>query len=412
MSFADNYFVRYKAFPPFFTLPDPQNKPDIIVIIPCYDDEFIFKTLASVERALTGQCKTEVIVHVNFGENAPSDIFVSNKQIFNKLQQQCANRYYINFRLLPILTENIIRKKAGVGYARRIAMDEALRRFDAVGKPDGLIVSLDADTIVSPDYFDVILQAERKNPDAQGFTFQFRHDFDTNIYPAEIINACRLYETYLRYYRLALKTFDSPFAIHTVGSCFAVRADAYAKIGGMPPRQGGEDFYFLQKIIKMQPPVFEVRSCIVYPSPRISNRVPFGTGPSVGKIIEQGDYKVYNFKLFGVLKAFYEQFPTLYSPDAELSVPQEIIDYMGTDALENIISECRSYSSSVRSFVKRMYNHFDAFFIVKFLNNFNDKPSYPLTQVNAAAAELLNYYGLCAKEDDIYDTITELDLRI
>ncbi|MDR2473150.1 MAG: hypothetical protein LBD53_06235, partial [Tannerella sp.] len=63
MTFADNYFVRYKALPPFFPLPTsvslPSYKaPDMIVIIPCLDDECIFYTLSSLdaaaERANTG----------------------------------------------------------------------------------------------------------------------------------------------------------------------------------------------------------------------------------------------------------------------------------------------------------------------------------------------------------------------
>jgi hypothetical protein len=47
MSFANKYFSRYKTYPKIFeNNPCPQT--GIIVIIPCYDDEFIFETLKSL----------------------------------------------------------------------------------------------------------------------------------------------------------------------------------------------------------------------------------------------------------------------------------------------------------------------------------------------------------------------------
>jgi len=406
LSFAERYFRRYKSLPQFFAS-KPDEAVSIIVIIPCYDDEHIFRTLASVNESVVCYSESlatsetlaffEVIVNVNSGENAPPEVALRNRAIFDKLQQQADVGYYRCFRLLPMLNENIVRKKAGVGYARRTAMDEAVRRFAAIGKRDGLIVSLDADTLVAPNYFQTIMRYMQQS-DAQCFTFGFGHDFDPQRYSEAEIHACRLYEAYLRYYRLALQTFNSPFAIHTIGSCFAVRAEAYIKLGGMPPRQGGEDFYFLQKAVKMSP-VCEVEEIIVFPSPRISDRVPFGTGPSVRKIIEQGDYKVYNFKLFGILKKFYELFPALYTSSAEQPVPQEIIDFYGAEAIESVIDECRHYSSSEAAFIKRMYNHFDAFFIVKFLNSFNDSAAYPPVSINAAATELFHYYGISANAE-------------
>ena len=41
-----------------------------------------------------------------------------------------------------------------------------------------------------------------------------------------------------------------PDSIYTIGSAFAVRAEAYMKQGGMNRRQAGEDFYFLYKLTK------------------------------------------------------------------------------------------------------------------------------------------------------------------
>ena len=408
MSFADHYFVRYKALPPFFE-DNPEAAVEIIVIIPCMDDGFIFKTLESLENADTVRAKMEVIVHVNSGEQTPSAIVERNKNIFKELNDKAEAGYYKNFKLLPMLSKGTARKKTGVGFARKTAMDEAVRRFSSINKPDGLIVSLDADTLVAKDYFLEITEA-MNHAKAKCFTFQFRHHYDTSVYPANVINACMMYEIYLRYYRLALKMFDFPFAIHTIGSCFAIRAEAYIKLGGMPPRQGGEDFYFLQKAVKMHP-VYEVQKPIVFPSPRVSDRVPFGTGPSVRNIIEKGKYKVYNFALFGLLKDFFRLIPAMEHEDVQKQIPPVIMDYIGVDRFRAVLIECRNYSSSSGAFTKRMLDHFDSFFIVKFLNSFNHSEVYPPMDVWEAGKTILNHYGI---HDifDLYEQIMLLDTNV
>jgi hypothetical protein len=45
-----NYFVRYKTLPPFFD-EKPKKNVEIIVVIPCFDDEFILQTLDSLNVA-------------------------------------------------------------------------------------------------------------------------------------------------------------------------------------------------------------------------------------------------------------------------------------------------------------------------------------------------------------------------
>ena len=387
MSFATPYFTRYKSLPPFFT-EQPDEDVHIIVMIPCYDDAFIFETLRSLENAHPIASKTEVIVVVNSGETTPKEIVERNRTIYNKLQQQANTACYAHFQLLPLWIEGTAKKKAGVGFARKAGMDEAVRRFAAIGLPQGLIVSLDADTLVAPNYLEVVEKAY-KDTSAHCFTFQFRHLFDTERYSEDEIRACKLYEIYLRYFRLALKTLNVPYAIHTIGSCFAVRAEAYTKLGGMSVRQAGEDFYFLQKAVKMHP-IREINECVVFPAPRVSDRVPFGTGASVRNIVKAGHYRVYNFELFRLLKKFYDLFPALEQEDIQEKIPQEIIAYIRRKSFNDSLAECRKYASSPNAFKKRMYDKFDAFFIVKFLNSFDSTSNFPPVDVLEAARMMID----------------------
>jgi hypothetical protein len=406
MSFATSYFARYKSLPPFF-MERPEEDLNIVVMIPCYDDESVFETLQSLENANPIASKMEVIVVVNSGEMTPVEIVERNRKIYNQLLQQSKEDCYAHFQLLPLWIEGTAKKKAGVGFARKTGMDEAVRRFAAIDRPQGLIVSLDADTLVAQDYLQVVEKAY-KDTSAQCFTFQFQHLFDSARYSDEEIRACKLYEIYLRYFRLALKTLNVPYAIHSIGSCFAVRAEAYTKLGGMPVRQAGEDFYFLQKAVKMHS-VCEMSAQIVFPAPRISERVPFGTGMSVRNIVDEGGYLVYNFELFRLLKKFYNLFPASHQEDVQANLPSEIVSYIGVDEWNRSLAECRKYASSSHAFIKRMHDRFDAFFIVKFLNSFDNQSAFPPVDVLEAARIIISGHNV-REPDMIYEQIVSLDL--
>ena len=415
MNFAATYFTRYKSLPTFFT-ERPEEDLSIVVMIPCYDEASVFETLLSLENANPIASKIEVIVVVNSGEMTPIEIVARNQAIYDRLQQQAKESFYSHFQLFPMWIEGTAKKKAGVGFARKAGMDEAVKRFAAISRPQGMIVSLDADALVAPNYLQVVENAG-KDTSAHCFTFQFQHLFDHVRYSEDEIRACKLYEIYLRYFRLALKMLNVPYAIHTIGSCFAVRAEAYTKLGGMPVRQAGEDFYFLQKAVKMHP-ISEINERIVFPAPRISERVPFGTGASVRNIVENGNYCVYNFGLFKLLKKFYNLFFTLECEDTHEHIPQEIMDYIGTESFNDLLAECKENSSSSTAFMKRMYDKFDAFFIVKFLNTFDDKSAYPPIDVLEAARIIIAEAkkGLCDNVqyelNALYDKILLLDCEL
>jgi hypothetical protein len=57
-----------------------------------------------------------------------------------------------------------------------------------------------------------------------------------------------------------------------------------------------------------------------------------------------------------------------------------------------------------------MYDNFDAFFIVKFLNTFNNSTIYPPVHVLEAGRVLLNYYGVNG-QNNVYEEIKMLDMN-
>lgn len=172
-------------------------------------------------------------------------------------------------------------KDGGVGVARKLGHDLLLPRLD-YEKADPLIISLDADTIVRPGYAAAVIDHFRSASQGGG-VIPFAH---LPAGDAAGERAIERYELFIRCYVAGLQYAGSPYAFHTVGSAMACRASAYLKCGGMNRRKAGEDFYFLQSLAKTSG-VAQVRGTTVYPSPRRSSRVPFGTGRAVGQLLDQ-----------------------------------------------------------------------------------------------------------------------------
>jgi hypothetical protein len=189
-------------------------------------------------------------------------------------------------------------KGGGVGVARKIGFDLALTVL-SFEDTEPLLVALDADTLVRPDYLPSLMNHFRMKT-AGGAVIPFCHQ--GGITPRHD-RAIHRYELFLRCYVLGLSRARSPYAFHTVGSAMACTAGAYVKGGGMNCRVAGEDFYFLQQLQRTSG-VAQVEGTVVYPSARASHRVPFGTGRSVGRLLseeEEAAVMFYHPECFRVL---------------------------------------------------------------------------------------------------------------
>jgi hypothetical protein len=326
-------------------------------------------------------------------------LFRQEERIPDSDQQANTNRAPVRsksqekLRFHVVLAEDLPEKHFGAGLARKLVMDEAVRRLArrAAGNPmergaawnpierggagdgsmgrkaeagtgraakkndSGIIISLDADTVVRRDYLREVEQFFKGSPEMEGCSISFAHplnqqeynhlfsktvcrptptpdkpspphptpenvfpedppksnpplissspedenrlylspgnrnqqDQPPEIFPPTVFDAVINYELHQRYYLQAVRYTGYPFAYHTVGSCFAVLAETYCRMGGLSRRKAGEDFYFIQKIA-VHGRYGECRTTRVYPSPRPSDRVPFGTGPDISRQISCG----------------------------------------------------------------------------------------------------------------------------
>ena len=185
--------------------------------------------------------------------------------------------------------------RAGVGLARKIGADIALRRIVDRRIEVPVIFSTDADAALPPGYFEAAAGA------AAGWVYPFVHTSSDR----DLARRALMYELSLRYYVNRLEYAGSPYAFHTIGSCLAVDATAYAKVRGFPRRNAAEDFYLLNKLAKvgwirrLKEPVIEIEA-------RASTRVPFGTGPGIARVPRNSNAMPgYANATFDALKSFY-----------------------------------------------------------------------------------------------------------
>ncbi len=370
-------------------LPKPSDDLGLIVCIPAYNEAELLSSLISLSRCHFPRCAVEVLININYPETA-SD----TEKRFNTVLFEIIERYAINLKnkhlsIHPILFDNQKEKYAGVGLARKQIMDIAFARLMSVAHPNGLICGFDADSRVDTNYFTALENAFR-NPQKKACSIRFEHSTQGDKYSQQQYEAIALYELHLRYYINRLKYIGTPFAFHTIGSSFAVRAEAYAQVNGMTFHKAGEDFYFLQKLMFLGG-FFQLNDTCVYPSSRISHRVGFGTGPAVGDIIKDRKKTTFSYRSFEILKQVLEDIPSFFENDFSLKskdYPTVIKAYLSQQKLEASILNFKKQHKTYQKFEKEMRHWFGGFRLFKMLNILSDMPEFIKEDVIVASQQV------------------------
>ncbi|MBK6815925.1 MAG: hypothetical protein IPG82_10840 [Saprospiraceae bacterium] len=378
-------YLRKTNFKPRLSA-DPVDHLNFIVVIPCHDEPDLEATLQSLELAARPyHGAVEIIVVINDAIHHQPEVIIRNKQTVEYLETR-KNEVPAHF----IYETGILSKKAGVGYARKIGMDEGIYRFDLMGTTDGILCSMDADTIVEANYFTAIAEAYAQN-NRPCKTIYFEHDLALTIGSAHL-QAITHYELHLRYYINALRYAGFPHAYQTLGSAFCVQANAYAALGGMPQRQAGEDFYFIHKF-SINDQVSEINSTTVKPSSRRSHRVPFGTGRAVEQALSHKSELTltYPLKAFEDLKRLLSELPSMYQEEywSPRSLDESTQAFLTSIEFDRILKELKSNTSNFKSFVKRFFQKIDAFMMMKYVHFLRDN-FYGTDDLVKASERLLN----------------------
>ena len=369
----------------------------IMLVIPCYNEPELLKTLRSLSECGETSCAVEVLVVINSGEHDDKKVLEQNQKTFDETIEWIKNHRNKNLLFHLIQVKNLPSKHAGVGLARKIGMDEAVARFEDISKPDGIIVCLDADCTVEKNYLTEIEKHFHQHPKSTGCSIYFEHPIDGNNFEQKIYDGIINYELFLRYYNRALNYSNFPYSFHTIGSSMAVRSKVYQKQGGMNRRKAGEDFYFLHKIFPLGN-FTELNSTKTIPSPRASDRVPFGTGSAIQKYLatDAQIYLTYNIQTFIDLKMFFERVIEFYSSTSHhiivSSLAPSVKKFLAGNNFEEKLIELRQHSGSEKMFVKRFFNWFDGFMVLKFVHSARDN-FYEQIEILDAAKALMKLNG-------------------
>jgi len=264
------------------------------VVVPAYGEtQSLFDTLGSVPRGPRGE--TLIVVVFNARADSPPAVHEANRTSSARLAEtarsarEIAADPPISALAYPEGTVVVIDRAApgrflpegqGVGLARKIGDDFVLRLRQGGRLAAPWILNTDADTVLSNDAFD---QLEKVESDRAAAIFFFEHRLSAD---PNVALAARLYEISLRYYVLGLAWAGSPYAYEAMGSCIAVRPDAYAAVRGFPKKNAAEDFYVLDKLAKVGP-IERLAGAPFLLEGRVSDRVPFGTGKALSQLLEK-----------------------------------------------------------------------------------------------------------------------------
>ena len=226
MGFASAYLEERALFPKIIA-EAPDRNTGIIVVVPAYNEPEINKLLDSLARCSEPECRIEVIIVINAPDHAPSESLENNIRTLNNIESWKRENKTSFFRLFAFIAEHPYIKGWGVGLARKTGMDEAVYRFNAIDRPDGVILNLDADCTVEENYFLAVTSELLKKSVHSGCSIYFEHPLSGTDYPDVNYKYITLYELHLRYYYQGLAYSGYPNVFHTVGSATAVKAISY-----------------------------------------------------------------------------------------------------------------------------------------------------------------------------------------
>jgi len=355
---------------------------------------------------------TLVLIVINNSESAGHDITADNDLSLKMLRgiihknagddfSRTIIRSGLNIAVVDASSEGLAMpdKDAGVGLARKIGMDAALRLFNYSSSRKKILICLDADCTVEENYINEIVKAYNENNISAAVT-DYAHNIsgDDNSVPAIIC-----YEIFLRYYVLGLHYAGSVYAYESIGSCMSCDYEHYIKIEGMNKKKAAEDFYFLEKLAKLlvtpaktgsgyKGGVYTICGTTVHPSPRGSWRVPFGTGQRVNRFMggQHNEYVLYDPAYFEILKKWLNLFGKSGSNSgteeilsAAKDIHPELFNFLAEQKFQGDWEHILKNSKSPGQLKKQKVIWFDGFRTMKLIHHLRDAAGSEINMFDA-----------------------------
>jgi hypothetical protein len=270
---------------------------------------------------------------------------------------------------------NQINQEYGVGLARKIGCDIALKLYTNGCIKNPWIFSTDADVTLPKRYFSLSIENSEKY---SAIVLDFEHTCQSE----ELRQLQYLYDFKLRYYHAGITFAGSSYDYIPLGSTLIVNMLCYAQVRGFPKRNAGEDFYLLNKLAKLKPINYLINeNLIVKIESRFSDRVPFGTGPALTHIKSLKSTEFYDYyhpQCFILLQEWFVFLDGLYGTsglnihrptDKNLS---KLYDFF---SCKKIFYKALPQITSQERWIQFTHQWFDAFKVLKSVHFFDKKYS-------------------------------------
>ncbi len=288
--------------------------------------------------------------------------------------------------------------KQGVGLARKIGMDLALRLAHRVHKTDVTVASnwlcgTDADAVLPEDYFQRHITGGEVAE-----LLPFKHLASRRLRIPSL-----LYDIHMLYYAAALRQAGSPYGYTTIGSTITCTTLAYAQVRGYPKRNTGEDFYLLNKLAKVGEISSKARQPLLLAA-RLSDRVPIGTGTALASIARMKDplcdYPFYHPDCFRALASFLSmlrdagranwQQKQAGSLD-EASLDKTVADYWQRLGFKQLYQRKLSENPTPTVMLKFLHDRFDALRTLQFIHQMRDEHFGTVPLADLAQLDFINW---------------------
>lgn len=386
------YSARYKTYP--LNLEAGELAPGLVVCIPVYAEPDLISTLESLLACELPDIQVEVILLFNMSNRMTEAEVVIHHKTWLESVAWINTHQQEGLKFRPVFLDDLPDLKGGVGWARKMVLDEAARLLSQ----EGIMLCLDSDCTVAPNYLSVVFNHFQYHPACNAVSIYYEHNMDT--LGQQERHAIMQYELHLRYLVHAMRWAGHPFAFQTVGSSMAVRRKGYLAHGGMNTRQAGEDFYFLQKFIEVDS-LQEIRNTTIYPSARISDRVPFGTGRAMSQLLPGNSaWMTADFIVFRLIKPLLQQTDELrkllsQSDEDErpetglltLNLDPDVISFLKQIDFIEHCQEILLHTSTYANFRRRFFRYFNSFMMIRYMHYMRDH-FFPDVPIEQAANEL------------------------
>jgi hypothetical protein len=436
-SLLEDYLEKYSAGQNWNLVAGDIENISQVVVIPAYaEKEMLFSTLVSLAQNPSSSLEYSLVLCViNNKSDTPPEQISNNQTTIEYLDALVRKKELakLNFdqKIYPQLLKiadtklklgyidasskgcEIPKSDGGVGMARKIGMDMALRLLKNSSSEKKLILSLDADTLVQTNYLTAIKNyfTEKIKTAVVAYEHQMPVNYDEQA-------AICGYEIFLRYWVLGLKYAKSPWAFHSIGSTIITSTDAYLKVRGMNRREAGEDFYFLNKLAKIGG-IDYIRDTCVFPSARSSSRVPFGTGKAVERFLsgQTQEYLLYNPQIFTVISQWLEFMNNaLFMHEDEILIQAQrinpalnyfLVDCRFTDAWTKIRRNAKE-EKTIRHHFNDWFDGFKTFKLINYLT----RTVFPPIDMFCAIEEILFLLGMPGTKINAEARIPEMEEQI